>query len=290
MYRFAPNIYEMLDTLSLEMKEELLEYLKADIAAAKAAPKKSYLEEQWAEIKRLIEKLKYEPYIDDQFEIEEIWDICEEMIKSGKLKKEPWPVRRRVLKSIIGGEYYDYYGVYDPMKDLFKALMFTPEEKTETADIMFEIGSGYMQADGAKLYKECGQQEKYITYVKAHLKDKEEPYLEVIDYYKEKDPEKIVNQEFSIDFQGYNPEQVDTMLDNVIKDYQTYDKMISDLKEKIGDLERTNASLRAKLIEVEGKAKAQADADPMQLGASQIDILKRLSRLEKQVFDSKNRK
>ena len=190
MYRFAPNIYEILDTLSLEMKEELLEYLKADIAAAKAAPKKSYLEEQWAEIKRLIEKLKYEPYIDDQFEIEEIWDICEEMIKSGKLKKEPWPVRRRVLKSIIGGEYYDYYGVYDPMKDLFKALMFTPEEKTETADIMFEIGSGYMQADGAKLYKECGQQEKYITYVKAHLKDKEEPYLEVINYYKEKDPEK----------------------------------------------------------------------------------------------------
>jgi hypothetical protein len=41
---------------------------------------------------------------------------------------------------------------------------------------------------------------------------------------------------------------------------------------------------------VEGKAKAQADADPMQLGASQVDILKRISRLEKQVFDSKNRK
>ena len=190
MYRFAPNIYEMLDTLSLKMKEELLEYLKADIAAAKAAPKKSYLEGQWAEIKRLIEKLKYEPYIDDQFEIEEIWDICEEMIKSGKLKKESWPVRRRVLKSIIGGGYYDYYGVYDPMKDLFQALMFTPEEKTEAADIMFEIGSGYMQADGAKLYKECGQLEKYIAYVETHLKDKEEPYMEVINYYKEKDPAK----------------------------------------------------------------------------------------------------
>jgi DivIVA domain-containing protein len=104
------------------------------------------------------------------------------------------------------------------------------------------------------------------------------------------DPEKIVNQQFSIDFQGYNPEQVDTMLDNVIKDYQTYDKIIADQKEKIEDLERTNASLRAKMIELEGRAKAQADADPMQLGASQVDILKRLSRLEKQVFDSKNRK
>ena len=43
MYRSAPDIYEMLDTLTVEMKEELVEYLKADIAAAKAAPKKSYL-------------------------------------------------------------------------------------------------------------------------------------------------------------------------------------------------------------------------------------------------------
>ena len=103
------------------------------------------------------------------------------------------------------------------------------------------------------------------------------------------DPEKIVNQEFSIDFKGYNPDQVDAMLDNVISDYQTYNKMIDDLKEKIDDLERTNASLRAKLIEVEGKAKAQQDADPMQAGASQVDILKRLSRLEKQAFDTKNR-
>ena len=76
MRYFRPDIYKMLDTLSLEMKEELLEYLKADIAAAKAAPKKTYQEEQWAEIKRLIENLKYEPYIDDQFQIEEIWNIC----------------------------------------------------------------------------------------------------------------------------------------------------------------------------------------------------------------------
>ena len=106
------------------------------------------------------------------------------------------------------------------------------------------------------------------------------------------DPQKIVNQEFSIDFQGYNPDQVDAMLDNVIKDYQTYDRMIADYKEKVEDLERTNASLRAKVIELEGRAKAQAqsEADPISRVASQVDILKRLSRLEKQVFDSKNRK
>ena len=129
MYRSKPDIYEMLDTLSLEMKEELLEYLKADIAAAKAAPKGSYLEEQWTEIERLIENLRYEPYIDDQVEIDEIWDICDKMIKSGELKNESWKTRERVIKSIIEDEYYDYYGVSDPMKDLFKALMITQEEK-----------------------------------------------------------------------------------------------------------------------------------------------------------------
>lgn len=185
-----PNIYEMLDTLSLEMKVELLEYLKADIVAMKAAPEKTYLEEQWAEIKRLIENLKYEPNIDDQFEIEEIWNICEEMIKSGRLKDEPWEIRRRVLKSIIGGEYYDYYGVIDPMRDLFKALMLTPEEKTECADIIFEIGSDYMKREGMKLYRECGQQEKYVDYLEGCLGAETEPYLELIEYYRDKDPDR----------------------------------------------------------------------------------------------------
>ena len=106
------------------------------------------------------------------------------------------------------------------------------------------------------------------------------------------DPQAIVDTEFDIDFKGYNPEQVDMLLDSVIKDYQTYQKMIRVRNQKIEDLEKTNASLRAKLIEVEGRMKAQEDAavDPYAGGASNVDILKRLSRLEKQVFDTKDRK
>ena len=100
-------------------------------------------------------------------------------------------------------------------------------------------------------------------------------------------PQAIVDKEFDIDFKGYNPDQVDHMLDQVIQDYQTYETMVEDLTRKNEDLERTNASLRAKLIEVEGKARAQSDADPISQGSSQVDILKRLSRLEKEVFDSK---
>ncbi len=130
-----PDIYEWFDTLTLEGKEELLAYIKADIDKAKKAPRKSYLEENWAEIKRLMNVLKHEPYIDDQIEIEEIWNICEEMISGGRLADEPWKVRKRLIKSIVSREYYDDYGVYDPMKDLFGALIFTPEEKLEIAEL-----------------------------------------------------------------------------------------------------------------------------------------------------------
>ena len=192
MFKKRPDIYEMLDTLSLEMKEELLEYLKADIAAIKSAPKKTYLEEQWAEIMRLIETLKYEPYIDDQIEISDIWVICEDMIKSGRLKNEPWHIRRSVIESIVEGEYYDEFGVHDPLEELFHALMLTAEEKIEIADMIFETGSDYTTKDGALLYKESGRLDKYIAYVENRLYKNEAPYMEVIDYYKDNDREKAI--------------------------------------------------------------------------------------------------
>lgn len=249
MYRSRPDIYEMLDTLTLEMKEELLDYLKSDIEAAKAAPKKTYLEEQWAEIKRLIESLKYEPYIDDQFEIEEIWDICEEMIRSGRLKKEPWEIRRRVLKSIIGGEYYDYYGVVDPMEDLFKALMFTREEKLEVADIIFEIGSDYMKRDGAKLYRECGQQDRCIEFLTQTLKDRQEQYIEVIDYYRDKNPKKAV-ETAELGLKKCRDDQTDIMIFLIQNakdsgDEARYEKYIKGAKlRKSVDFERIQKELR----------------------------------------------
>ena len=103
------------------------------------------------------------------------------------------------------------------------------------------------------------------------------------------DPQGIVDKVFDTDFKGYNPDQVDSMLDLVIKDYQTYEHMIADLNQRIDDLEKTNASLRAKLIEVEGAAKAREAEDTQISAVSNLDILKRLSRLEQQVFQDRNK-
>ncbi len=99
------------------------------------------------------------------------------------------------------------------------------------------------------------------------------------------DIQSILDKQFNIDFRGYSAEEVDAYLDLVIEDYQTYQEITGNLNQKIAELERTNASLRAKLIEVEGRTRAlEANPTPAQQGADNLDILKRLSRLEDEVF------
>ena len=63
-------------------------------------------------------ELEDEPYIDDQVQIGEIWNIVQALLKRGDFDKEPWEVKERILKEIYDNNFYDYYGIYDPMKDL----------------------------------------------------------------------------------------------------------------------------------------------------------------------------
>lgn len=105
------------------------------------------------------------------------------------------------------------------------------------------------------------------------------------------DIQTILDKEFNIDFKGYNASEVDAFLDMVIEDYDTNKQIVEELNDKIGELERTNASLRAKLIEMEGKTRAmETNAAQSPQSAGNVDILKRLSRLEEKVFEqSKDR-
>ena len=100
------------------------------------------------------------------------------------------------------------------------------------------------------------------------------------------DIQTILDKQFDIDFKGYSPAEVDSFLDLVMEDYQTYQEITAELNQKIAELERTNASLRAKLIEEEGRTRAlEQSATPAAQGAANVDILKRISRLEEQVFE-----
>ncbi len=96
------------------------------------------------------------------------------------------------------------------------------------------------------------------------------------------DAKTIYEKEFPIDFKGYSPSEVDHFLDFVIQDYQSYELCLSQMAQKCEELERANASLKAKLIEFEGKVKVLNDDNA---NVSSTDILKRLARLEAAVFN-----
>ncbi|MDD3138331.1 MAG: hypothetical protein PHX08_05080 [Lachnospiraceae bacterium] len=143
----------------------------------------SILNSSWKQIQELIQWLSYEGYIDDQIEIEEIWKICEALIRYLKENQEPWDIRKQVLHDIINNYGYDYYGCYDPMTDLLEVLCNTKEEYLEKADIMMKNRMEEYQKQAAKIYYEFGHEEEYVLYLKRHLAKSADVYLQLIEYY-----------------------------------------------------------------------------------------------------------
>ena len=182
------DIIEIFEHLTLKEKEAVLRDLQAIYnSEASTSVYKTPLEEAWDIIESNIFSLSREPYVDDQLEIDEIWNVCEELIRDEDLSAETWECRKSVMSDMIGNGMYDYYGVYDPMNDLMKALCFSDEEWLWVAD---EMSRGYMKEEGAALYKEHGRPEMYYGYLEANLGRDAKPYLELIDYYADSDPEK----------------------------------------------------------------------------------------------------
>lgn len=116
----------------------------------------SFLRGTWKQIKELLKLLSYESYIDDQLEIDEIWNISEALIKRGRFDEEPWKIRAEILTEIYENYFYDRYGCYDPMQDLANAMCTTREENLKRAAIMSQF-EGEIGEKAAKLYRELGE-------------------------------------------------------------------------------------------------------------------------------------
>lgn len=80
---------------------------------------------------------------------------------------------------------------------------------------------------------------------------------------------------------GFDPDDVDTFLDEVIKDYDTFNKNQNELEDE-------NRRLRTQVEELNSQlalANSQQKVAPTQAtGTTNMDILKRLSNLERRVF------
>ncbi|MCD7883834.1 MAG: hypothetical protein LUI87_09065 [Lachnospiraceae bacterium] len=148
---------------------------------------KRLLSGAWAQIGELLASLRYEPYIDDQWEISEIWDICEKLIKEHKCQAAPWSLRKKILSDIAENEYYDYYGCYDPMKDLVKELCLEPQENLEFADLLCQANRGVCTKEAAELYHKYGAEKKYMKYLQEHLGKTNQEYINLMDCYEKQE-------------------------------------------------------------------------------------------------------
>ena len=100
-------------------------------------------------------------------------------------------------------------------------------------------------------------------------------------------PKKIYGKQFEVVTKGYYPDEVDAMLDMVIQDYDTFSKIIGDDRDKIEALENENAALKQELEELK-KAHIVSEENVKKLETElspQVDVLKRLSALEKNVLE-----
>jgi DivIVA domain-containing protein len=54
------------------------------------------------------------------------------------------------------------------------------------------------------------------------------------------DIDAILNKQFNIDFKGYSPVEVDQFLDSVVRDYDSYEKMLSEVSDEAEHLKNEN--------------------------------------------------
>ena len=90
----------------------------------------------------------------------------------------------------------------------------------------------------------------------------------------------ILEKDFKIDARGYRPQEVDQFLDLVIKDYIDFEATTKRLVTEIKALESDNAKLKAEIRNL----KASLDIANSNKGVTNVDLLKRISDLEKVVY------
>src|SRR5690554_5440347 len=92
----------------------------------------------------------------------------------------------------------------------------------------------------------------------------------------------ILEKDFKSSMRGYNQEEVDVFLDQIIKDYDAYEKHVDWLNQEVERLKKEVAALS----ELSKKQSTQ-QSPYQQAGNTNYDILRRLSHLEKHVFGDK---
>jgi len=97
-------------------------------------------------------------------------------------------------------------------------------------------------------------------------------------------PQDILEKEFKIDARGYRPQEVDKFLDMVIRDYTEYNSTIKKLDKDIKNLLEDNNKLKQEIRYLKEQLEMKSSSDNNTRTLTNVDLLKRISQLEKVVF------
>lgn len=95
-------------------------------------------------------------------------------------------------------------------------------------------------------------------------------------------PQEILEKEFKVDARGYRPQEVDKFLDMVIRDYTEYGNIIKKLEKDIRNLMEDNSKLKQEIRRLQSEVDSNNNATAKSI--SNVDLLKRISQLEKVVY------
>ncbi len=100
--------------------------------------------------------------------------------------------------------------------------------------------------------------------------------------------QEIYEKEFHVDLKGYATAEVDEFLDMVIEDYQKYDEKVEELGAAVTRYEEKIKELQQQLFALQSENEnlnEKVNSDFVNGSSNTVDILKRIARLEKAVFN-----
>lgn len=94
----------------------------------------------------------------------------------------------------------------------------------------------------------------------------------------------IFEKEFKIDTRGYRPQEVDKYLDLVMRDYEEFITIIKELNSEVKELSEDNIRLKQEIRTLKTKLDVLKESADSDTGSSSVDVLKRISNLEKIIY------
>ena len=97
-------------------------------------------------------------------------------------------------------------------------------------------------------------------------------------------PKEILEKDFKIDTRGYRLKEVDQYLDLIIGDYETFFKILKEKDSEKQELLDEIMSLKQEIRNLKTSLEIAKSSDDEDKNVSNVDIIKRLSQLEKIVY------